>query len=202
MKKILVMILPLLAFLGGAVGGDLLHGGASKASQGSPGGETGDEAGEKAEPGAEAEAEAGPEAEAVAETQAHAAPASGGEAGGDAGHEGGKAAEGNTEDWFHFPNQFFVPILRNGSTTAVMVLSLTLEMPATARTKVETQEHRLRDALLNALMIQANTGGFDGNFTSETSLDALRAALLAAARKAGGPEISGVLIEDIARQDQ
>lgn len=181
MKKILVMLLPVLAFLGGAVGGDLLHGGASKASQ-------------EGAPAGEAKPEAGTEAEAKPE-----APAASTEAGGEA---AAAPAEGNSADWFHFADQFFVPILRNGNTSAVMVLSLTIEMPASARGKVEAQEHRLRDALLNALMIQANTGGFDGNFTSETSLDALRAALLAAARKSAGPEISGVLIEDIARQDQ
>lgn len=95
-----------------------------------------------------------------------------------------------------------MPILRNGTTTAVMVMSLTIEMPAEKRADIEAREHRLRDALLNALMVQANTGGFDGNFTAEPNLERLRKALLAAAQKAAGPEVTRVLIEDIARQDQ
>lgn len=180
MKKILMMVLPLLAFLGGAVGGDMLHGNASKA-------------GEEPKEGAETPKSAGETAEAKSE---------------DAGEKPAESADpeaadkSNSADWFHFPDQFFVPILRNGTTSAVMVLSLTLEMPSAARTSVEAQEHRLRDALLNALMIQSNTGGFDGNFTSASSLESLKAALLAAARKAGGSEITGVLIEDIAKQEQ
>lgn len=189
MKKILVLVLPLLAFIGGAFGGDMLAGGKSGAK------------GETTEASHGGTAEAGPEHG----SEAAAAPEDGAEASAEApaaGGHGEAAAGAATEDWFKFPNQFFVPILRNGTTTAVMILSLTIEMPADARPTVEAQEHRLRDALLNALMIQANTGGFDGNFTSEPTLERLRAALLDAAQKAAGPTIKRVLIEDIARQEQ
>lgn len=157
MKKILVLILPLMAFVGGAVGGDMLHGGKPEIHAETP------EDAAKPEPKSEEEA---------------------------------------AVDWFKFPNQFFVPIMRNGTTTAIMVLSLTIEMPADLRPTIEAQEHRLRDALLNALLMQANTGGFDGNFTTEAVQDRLRTALLDAAQKASDPAITRVLIEDIARQDQ
>lgn len=180
MKMILMMVLPVLAFIGGAVGGDLLHGNASKAS-------------EESKEGAEPPKSSGETAEARSEDSAEKV---------SEGADTEAADKSNAADWFHFPDQFFVPILRNGTTSAVMVLSLTLEMPSAARASVEAQEHRLRDALLNALMIQSNTGGFDGNFTSASSLDSLKSALLAAARKAGGSEITSVLIEDIAKQEQ
>ena len=49
-------------------------------------------------------------------------------------------------------------------------------------------------------MIQANTGGFDGNFTTEPSQRVLREELLKAARAATDLQIDAVLIEDIARQ--
>lgn len=176
MKKILVMILPVIAFLGGAVGGDILHGGTKPSEEA--------HAPDAAKPEAEGEHAATPE---TAEG-AHPQPA--------------EAEDASAAAWFKFPNQFFVPILRNGSTDAVMVMSLTLEMPEKDRADIEAQEHRLRDALLNTLMIQANTGGFDGNFTSETSMNRLRGALLTAAQKAAGPQVTQVLIEDIARQDQ
>ena len=170
---VFVLLLSVLAFLGGAVGGDLLHRRNGSAPETAP--------------------------VAQAETPEKAAPD----------HAPGKASAGEpaattaeADDWFSFPNQFFVPIMRNGSTTAVMVLSLTVEMSSAARPRIEAQEHRLRDALLGALMIRANTGGFDGNFTSEASMSGLRSALLEAAQDAAGPEISGILIGDIARQDQ
>lgn len=173
MKKLMLLILPVIGFLGGAAAGDLLQSGKPKQAE-----DTG-----SAEP-------AGSETTEAASKETAAAP------------QEDAAETATADDWFKFPNQFFVPILRNGSTTAIMVLSLTIEMPTSARPKIEAQENRLRDALLNALMILANTGGFDGNFTAEVSQERLRTALLDAARKAAGPEVSRVLIEDIARQDQ
>lgn len=179
MKKILVLLLPVVAFLGGAVGGDMLQAGRAPAQD------------DAAHAPAKA-AEAAPDA-----AHAMSAPA-------EAGHGSAESAAAGADQtaWFRFPNQFFVPLLRNGQTNAIMVMTLTLEMPESIRPAIEAQEHRLRDALLNALMIEANTGGFDGNFTSEPSLERLRDALLAAAQKAAGPQIAHVLIEDIARQDQ
>lgn len=179
MRTMVIAFFAALAFLGGAVGGEMLRKGDDK---GSP----------------EVAATQEPEDTAHDDAGGHAAsaPAAGR-------HEAKTPAAGGADaDWFRFPNQFFVPIMRGGSTTAVMVLSLTLEMTAGAAPRISEQEHRLRDALLNALMIEANTGGFDGNFTAEASLSRVRASLLRAARKAGGEEIAGVLIEDIARQDQ
>lgn len=174
MKKILIVLVPLLALGIGAVGGDLLHG--AKASP------------EAAHDGGAEK----PEAEATADHAPAKASASG--------HD---AAAGDTGlDWFKFPNQFFVPILRNGTSTAVIILSLSIEMPAMARADIEAQEHRLRDALLSALMIEANTGAFDGNFTAEPAMRRLRSSLLAAAQQAAGPEVARVLIEDIGRQVQ
>lgn len=74
-------------------------------------------------------------------------------------------------------------------------------MPAASRPKIEAQEARLRDALLGALLIEANTGGFDGNFTRKPGLRRLRESLLAAGRRAGGTDVQRILIEDIGRQE-
>lgn len=187
MKKIVLLLVPLLAFIAGAFGGDMLQAGRKPDSAQA----AGDENHETAEPAkAEPEPAAGD----------HDAPAA--DAGhGDAGH--GEAAEGEGQlDWFKFPSQFFVPILRNGMPTAIMVLTLTVEMPSSARPRIEAQEHRLRDALLNALLIEANTGGFDGNFTADPAQQRLRRALLAAAQAAAGSDVQRILIEDIGRQEQ
>ena len=64
----------------------------------------------------------------------------------------------------------------------------------------QVPEHRLRDALLRELLIHANTGGFDGNFTSEARLAPLREKLHKAAQASTDLTVKAVLIEDIARQ--
>ncbi|KRW95563.1 hypothetical protein O4J55_04315 [Paracoccus sp. PXZ] len=177
MKKILLILIPLLAFLGGAVGGDML--GKEKPSE-----------------------PAGQDADAATKADHDPSTAPDPEKGADGGGSGKAEASETDLDWFRFPNQFFVPILRNGTSSAVMILSLSVEMPASARADIEAQEHRLRDALLNALLIEANTGAFDGNFTAEPTLQRLRASLLAAGQKAAGPAVKRILIEDIGRQIQ
>lgn len=101
-----------------------------------------------------------------------------------------------------FSNQFFVPIVRNGNLRAVMVLGLGMEVVDARAEAVHAQEFRLRDALLRALMIHANTGGFDGNFTSEPRLRLLGDVLLTAAQRVAGDDVQAILIGDIARQEQ
>lgn len=105
------------------------------------------------------------------------------------------------ETFFTFPAQFFVPLVRRGGMSDLMVLSLTLKTSAESVEAVEKKEHSLRDALLRQLMIHANTGGFDGNYTLDRNLARLRQDLLAAAQAATDLPIEAVLIEDIARQD-
>lgn len=180
LKKILILLFPVLGFVGGAVGGDMLHATAKPAEETAHAPET-----DTAAP-----------ASADTAADGHAAPKSGGHGGA----ESPKAADGL--DWFKFPNQFFVPIIRNGTSTAVMVLSITIEIPASARPAIEAQEHNLRDALLSALMTEANTGGFDGNFTTEPNLRRVRETLQVAAQRAAGPDARRILIEDIGRQEQ
>lgn len=168
LRKILFIVLPLVAMAGGIFAGEQL-----RPPPPIP------------EPGA-AEADT---AESGAETENT--------------HHGGSAAHGAEEPaWFKFPTQFFVPLIRNGTVDAVMVLTLTVEMPKSAQEDIFHQEHRLRDALLRVLLIHANTGGFEGNFTSDIHLGDLREKLLKTARKTSGDEVRAILIEDIARQDQ
>lgn len=168
MKKLLLILLPVLAFVGGAISGDIL-------GEPKPADET--------------------RTQGTATEQADAASQTGK-------GESSSTTKDDTLGWFRFPTQIFVPVLRNGSPTAVMILSLGIETPASAQAEIEAQELRLRDSLLNALMIEANTGAFDGNFTSEVTLQKLRTSLLAAAQKTAGPNVRRILIEDIGRQEQ
>ncbi|MFV0382886.1 hypothetical protein [Paracoccus sp. (in: a-proteobacteria)] len=162
LKKILMLLLPLTALIGGAFGGDML----------------------RPEPPADETAEAEQPADPAVEKAVHTA--------------GSDGAPG----WFTFSNQFFVPMVRNGDMGALMILTLSLETTQSELGRLGQLEHRLRDALLRQLMIAANTGGFDGNFTAEGKLRPLREHLLKAARDAGGDTVKAVLIEDIARQDR
>lgn len=123
-----------------------------------------------------------------------------------AGHGESPGGHGKTEGdsgtaWFKFPQQFFVPVIHDGRLDSTMILALSVEMPAAARETVYAHEIKLRDALLRQLLIHANTGGFDGNFTTEAQLRKLRETLTATAQGVL-PEISGILIGDIARQER
>lgn len=102
--------------------------------------------------------------------------------------------------WFSFPTQFFVPLVRQGDPRDMMILTLTVQTDAASVDLMARTEHSLRDALLRQLLIHANTGGFDGNFTADRNLALLRESLLDAARGATELPVSAILIEAIARQ--
>jgi flagellar FliL protein len=121
---------------------------------------------------------------------------------GDAGHGGDDhgAAAGQYE-YAKLNNQFVVPVVRDGAVTAIIVMSLSIETaPGTLET-VYALEPKLRDAFLQVLFDHANAGGFDGNFTADASLGALRTGLREAARAVLGPDVNDVLMLDILRQD-
>lgn len=173
-KRLIFPILLLVGFLGGAVGGEFLR---------------------KGDPGHGAEAAANDPAPVSAPDGHAAAPDTHAPANG-AGDHGGSSTGPAT---FDFPQQFFVPIVRDGTLSATMILSLSLEIPASAQDATNQQEFQLRDVILRQLLIHANTGGFDGNFTSDAHLQALRATLLKNVQNVA-PEVSAVLIGAIMRQ--
>lgn len=173
MKKILPLMLPVMALAAGIAGGAMMR---------------------PAEISAVAAEHAGPSSTAEDATSTAA----------ETPHPEASNAEisggGSGEAWFTFPSQFFVPMMRNGDMGAIMILTLSIETGSDALEAMKQQEHRLRDALLRQLMIHANSGGFDGNFTSEPSMRVLRDRLSSAARAATSLPVRQVLIEDIARQ--
>ncbi len=175
MKKILLLIVPIIALIGGAMGGDMMRG-------------------KDDSPTEHAAADAADAHDA--ETGGHEAPPAKEDHGG-GGH--GDAPTGVAT--FTFPTQFFVPLMRNGDMGGMMIVTLSLETTGESLTAMEQQEHRLRDALLRQLMVAANSGGFDGNFTVEGRQRPLRDGLLKAAKSATDLPVTSVLIEDIARQN-
>ena len=194
MRKILAILLPVLALVGGAFGGDMLK--AKSGGAPAPHAESAED-GAEGDHGGEGDAGAAPSDDHAAAAPApdpHAADA------GD-GHASGGDASPDDPAWVSFPNQFFVPVVRNGNLSSFIILTVTLETTEATRDSVARKEHQLRDALLRRLMAHANSGGFDGNFTADPHMRGLRDAMLATARDVAGPAVTAVLIEDIGRQD-
>lgn len=113
-----------------------------------------------------------------------------------------EAAGSGAAGFVRLNNQFVVPVVRDGRVRSIVVLSLSLEMTGpNANALVFAREPRLRDAFLQVMFAHANSGGFDGRFTSTAALAPLRQGLREAARATLGATVSDVLIIDIARQD-
>ena len=179
MKKLLLPI-------GMAVLGLVLGGGAAVllAGEGSS-----DDAGDAH--GADAEAHE----EAHGAEAAHAAPAAASD------HGGGHGEDEGGNQFVTLENQFVVPLLVDGRTYGLVSLAISLEVGPGRKESVYDREPKLRDAVLGVLFDHANTGGFEGDFTAETRMTALRGALLERAQAVMGPEVIDILIQDIARQE-
>ncbi|MEQ6203036.1 flagellar basal body-associated protein FliL [Sulfitobacter sp. HNIBRBA2951] len=116
--------------------------------------------------------------------------------------EGEVTKEELTHEFVKLNNQFVVPIVVNEKVAALVVLALSLEVPAGETDNVYLREPKLRDSFLQVLFDHANMGGFEGNFTNAKVLDQLRAALVEVAQRDLGKDMAkDVLIIEIARQD-
>jgi hypothetical protein len=104
-------------------------------------------------------------------------------------------------DYVKMNNQFVIPVVTDGRIKALVVMSLSLEVVKGAGEQVYAREPKLRDAFLRVMFDHANSGGFDGDFTSNGNMLHLREALGDAGRSVLGDLVSEVLIIDIVRQD-
>lgn len=98
-------------------------------------------------------------------------------------------------------NQFIVPVVSDNRVAALVVMSLSIEVAAGQKENIYSREPKLRDAFLQVLFDHANTGGFDGVFTTGEKMNDLRGSLFQAAVKILGPTATDVLVIDIVRQD-
>ncbi len=98
-------------------------------------------------------------------------------------------------------NQFVVPIVIQDRVTAMMVISLSIEVETGGKEAVFSYEPRLRDAFLQVMFDHANMGGFNGAFTASSNMRVLREALRDAAFETMQGHITDVLIVDMVRQD-
>ena len=112
-----------------------------------------------------------------------------------------RRTEDPSVEFVRLNNQFIVPVVTEARVSAIVVLSLSIEVPTGGGERVFAAEPRLRDAFLQVLFDHANAGGFGGAFTAASSMNALRTALREAAVGVLGPVARDVLIVEILRQD-
>ncbi len=97
---------------------------------------------------------------------------------------------------------FVVPVFEGEKAVALVVVSLSIETDAEAAHQIEAAEPRLRDSFLKVMFRHANSGGFDGSFTTGQKIEDLKSALLVAAREVmPAAAVEAVLITEIARQE-
>ncbi len=104
-------------------------------------------------------------------------------------------------DYVKLSNQFVVPLVERERISAMVILTLSLEVAQGTTEQVYAREPKLRDAFLQLLFDHANTGGFRGSFTDAANLVILRKGLLDIAKGILGDSVTDVLITDIVRQD-
>ncbi len=110
-------------------------------------------------------------------------------------------AFGGGPEYVALQRQMIVPIVSDDQVISLVVLSLSIEVQAGYSADVYDREPKLRDAFLQVLFRHANTGGFNGAFTSGEKMNDLRKALNGAAQQVLGAVAIQVLVTDILRQE-
>ena len=106
-----------------------------------------------------------------------------------------------TLEYAKLNNQFLVPVVVDELIDSLVVMNLSVEIKAGQGEVIYSREPKLRDAFTTALFRHANTGGFDGVFTSTPKMNALRVSLTESARNVLGDAVLNVLVMDLVRQD-
>lgn len=105
-------------------------------------------------------------------------------------------------EYVRLPNQFVVPLVEKDRISAMVVMSLSVEVAAGYGEDVFDKEPKLRDGFLRVLFDHASIGGFNGAFINNENLDVVRRKLRDVAKNVMGSEIANdVLIFEVARQD-
>jgi hypothetical protein len=111
------------------------------------------------------------------------------------------AAQLEDREFIKLSNQFVLPVITDTRVAALVVLSITIETQVGKSEVVYAREPKLRDLFLQTLFDHASQGRFSGDFASAANLRPLRDELTLVARRVLGPEVSDVLLTDLARQD-
>lgn len=112
-------------------------------------------------------------------------------------HDQGHDGHGDAASYIKLPNQFIVPVVRDGVVSAMAVLSLGVETPESHQPEVLSMRPKLTDAFLTALFEHSNAGGFDGDFTSQNARSLLKSHLLTAAHETAGEYVTDILLLEL-----
>lgn len=104
------------------------------------------------------------------------------------------------KEYVSLPKQFVVPVVKKERVRSLVVLTISLEVEVGTSDAALAKTPKLRDVLLQVLFNHANSGGFDGAFTTGRSMSDLRGELLEEAQKVLGSSVHSVLIEEIVKQ--
>jgi len=104
-------------------------------------------------------------------------------------------------DYVKLPKQFVIPIIKRERVSALVVLTLSLEIEPGVSESVLARSPKLKDGFLQVMFAHANSGGFDGAFTTGQSMKDLRGSLNEVARRYLGDVVNDVLIEEIVKQE-
>ncbi|MDZ7628422.1 MAG: hypothetical protein U5J99_08480 [Parvularculaceae bacterium] len=119
------------------------------------------------------------------------------------GHEkSGKkvAAKAGQASYFKFSRQFVAPIVAGGEPKAMMILDVMIELAPGADDGIYTDEPKLRDAVLKALLAQSAKGDLPRMLTDPECLETTRGAVLANVRAILGEDARSVLLMDVGYQ--
>lgn len=171
MKKILPVLIILIAAIGGATGGMMFRPAAEMAGGEDPMG--GGHEGEMADTGHGMEKPADPSMEDM---------------------------QGDY-DYVKFSRQFVIPVVGEDGVRALVVADIQLEVEPGTSEEAFSREPKLRDAFLKVLYRIAHTGGFNGSLVSDYILKDMHDDLKDAAAAILGGDLHDVLITDLLRQD-
>lgn len=102
--------------------------------------------------------------------------------------------------YYAFKRPFIVPVVHDGEVSALVMLSVTVEMAESAKKDAAKREAKARDRFMRVLMALSHEGYFAGDITDPERFAEVRARLTAKAGEVYGESVADVLITDYARQ--
>lgn len=118
------------------------------------------------------------------------------------GHGGESSAKSDSSDFMKFKRQFVVPVMKDQSVEALVLLNLGLDIDESKRDEVFRKEPRFRDIFIRELLQLSNDGYFNEEMTSPNTYEVVRETLLRAAKSVDETSVNDVLILDFSRQDR
>lgn len=104
-------------------------------------------------------------------------------------------------DYAKLDKHFIIPVIEEGAVSALVVITMAIEVEKESRDLVFEHEPKLRAEFLNVFFNHAQSGGFAGVFIHTEAMNDLRESLNAAAWSVLGDVAHQVLITSLTRQD-